>query len=87
MTNNEYYIYVFHFFFHNHNFTTQFKNIYHNANSVSISFQPDITVGAIIPAARGNPLQPEEWCAYFDINGAVSNLDELKEKIFKGVRF
>ena len=50
-------------------------------------FQPDITVGAIIPAARSNPLQPEEWCAFFDINGAVSNLDELKEKIFKGVRF
>lgn len=50
-------------------------------------FQPDITVGAIIPVARGSPLQPEEWCAFFDINGVVNNLDKLKEKIFKGVNF
>jgi len=45
--------------------------------------QEDLT-GTIIPVAREDPLRPEEWCAFIDDNGMITNLENLKERIFRG---
>ena len=34
---------------------------------------------------RGPALQPEEWCSYMNDDGQIENIQELNEKIFKGV--
>ncbi|XP_057312589.1 TBC1 domain family member 15-like [Hydractinia symbiolongicarpus] len=41
-------------------------------------------LGPIIPAARGNPLQPEEWCAFMNDDGQIFDVAHLKERIFRG---
>ncbi|XP_066923343.1 TBC1 domain family member 15-like [Clytia hemisphaerica] len=46
--------------------------------------EPEIDLGTIIPVARGDPLQPEEWCAFFNNDGAITHAHKLKERIFRG---
>ena len=34
---------------------------------------------------RGDPLNAQQWASYFDTEGCIKRLDELKETIFRGV--
>ena len=34
---------------------------------------------------RGDPLNAQQWASYFDTEGRIKRLDELKETIFRGV--
>ena len=46
------------------------------------SHDPDF--GPVIPVARGQPLQPEEWCAFMDDEGRIKDVERLQERIFRG---
>lgn len=48
-------------------------------------FQPSDKVEPTIIVERGTPLQPEEWCSFLEDDGRINKVEELKEKIFRGV--
>lgn len=50
-------------------------------------FQPPDKVEPGIIVERGTPLQPAEWCSFIEDDGRINKVEELKEKIFRGVFF
>jgi len=60
-----------------------------NEEGYEVIFKPeklDIELGPRRKTFRGQPLSQEQWLNYLDNEGRITNLEEIKQIVFRGVR-